>query len=180
MTLLRPRWDALTHAGRFLSEMCENKYVHTGAAFDSCSSLTQDKIQVWIQQENLLQPEVEEDMTCTARALHLSLKPIECVQHLWTHLMERPSCCLLQVWTDRCGETPDLILRRSSGEHMWKGLILPLTAGDWQSWCHLPLIYLSNTWQDTQEEDEKQGKDRFSKQICKGKEMKQRHILWQD
>lgn len=57
----------------------------------------------------------------------------DCLQHLWTHLMERPSCCLLQVWIDRCGETPDLILWRSSGEHLWKGLILPLTAGDWQS-----------------------------------------------
>lgn len=34
-----------------------------------------------------------------------------------------------------------------------------------------------------QEKDEKQGKDRFSEQIYEGKEgkeMKRRHILWQD
>lgn len=169
---------ALRRVHTFLSEMCEHKYIHFSAAFDSCSFLTQDNTA-----GEPPSARGEEDMACQHMHSTSRSNRSDCLQHLWTHLMERPSCCLLQVWTDRCGETPDLILRRSSGEHMWKGLILPLTAGDWQSWCHLPLIYPSNTWQDTQEEDEKQWKDRFSEQICEGKEgkeMKQRHILWQD
>lgn len=33
-------------------------------------------------------------------------------------------CCLLNVWTDRWGKSPDLIHWRSSGVHMRKGLVL--------------------------------------------------------
>lgn len=57
--------------------------------------------------------------------------PLEYRQHFWTCLLQTFFWCMLHVWTVRCRETPDLILWRSSGVHVWKGMKcnLPYTTG---------------------------------------------------